>query len=128
MKRTNCCNALTVTEKTPQKVHYAQEKCEQCGKHLKWISNPESNNTQSTKYTIEQVLQVKRQKRRACFFCRRTEDQLGNNQTLELDHITEKQNGGEDRAENLQILCTACHKLKNHQRLYHNFHIHGRPD
>ena len=48
-----------------------------------------------------------------CFFCNRSEKELGNEEHLEKEHIIQLVEGGEDRLENLQILCTACHKLKN---------------
>jgi len=48
-----------------------------------------------------------------CFFCTRTFDQLGKEETLEIEHIIQLCDGGQDKLENLQILCTACHELKN---------------
>jgi len=58
-----------------------------------------------------------------CFFCLKNEQQLGICETLTRDHIQELDKGGLDNIDNLQILCTACHKLKNWARLYTNWHL-----
>lgn len=112
--------------------HYLEQKCTDCGKTLKFIGknkkNPNRNNTSD--YNINQVSVVKRQniyeENQKCFFCGRTKDMLGRNETLELDHITPFNSGGEDRPENIQILCTACHKLKHHCRTYMNIHFKSK--
>jgi 5-methylcytosine-specific restriction endonuclease McrA len=36
----------------------------------------------------------------------------GEDSNLEVDHITERQHGGDDQLENLQTLCRNCHKHK----------------
>ena len=60
-----------------------------------------------------------------CFFCLRERKELGVSETMTLDHIKELDKGGVDQVENLQILCSACHKLKNWARLYLNWHLNG---
>ena len=45
-------------------------------------------------------------------------------------HIEEIDKGGKDELGNLQIICSACHKLKNWARLYTNWHLNkeGKKD
>lgn len=60
-----------------------------------------------------------------CFFCGRTKEQLGKNETLTRDHIKEVNEGGKDNINNIQILFVACHKLKNWNNTYIRKHIFG---
>jgi len=120
---------------TPNSVHYAKAVCKVCGRFIKWIPKPEHENERrrTSKYDIRRVFRHYEFHKYGidkpfCFFCLRTEDELGENETLTLDHIvpiSEKRNplnkGGDD-LNNLQILCTACHKLKNWMVLYQNLH------
>ena len=52
-------------------------------------------------------------------------DQLGVNETMTRDHIFELVDGGKDELENLQILCSACHKLKLWVKTYITTHLQG---
>jgi 5-methylcytosine-specific restriction endonuclease McrA len=56
----------------------------------------------------------------------RNKNQLGEKETLTIDHIRELDKGGDDALYNMQVLCLACHKLKNWTRLYMNWHLKGR--
>lgn len=125
---THCpsCGSTNFSIKNTGSVHHLQQVCRRCGKQVKFLPNPEkpsSQRTESTKYKLEHVLAVTKQEEKRCFFCRRKKKHLGKNETLELDHITPLSEGGEDRPENLQVLCTACHKLRHHFELYHFKHL-----
>ena len=113
---------------TPDTPHYAKEVDDQ-GHFIKWVPKPTpegESRTISTRYTLEQVLRFHKQTDSRCFFCRRMKAQLGSHETLTLDHIAEiGDEGGRDELENLQVLCSACHKLKNWMRLYFNWHMRG---
>lgn len=114
---------------TPNTIHYAQRICNNCGKHMEWVKDPNSPRSQGTgkyrigKRKIEQVCKFHKFEKEFCFFCLRTRDELGENETLTIDHIQELNKGGRDIIENTQILCSACHKLKNWARLYMNWHL-----
>lgn len=68
----------------------------------------------------------RRQSRRAlkpnsetfCEICLRTPDQLVHPDTIEVQHIIEKADGGTDDPENLAAYCKACHSWVNWMRTY----------
>ncbi|QIB75402.1 HNH endonuclease [Halogeometricum borinquense] len=122
----SCDHENTTFTETPEYVHYGRRDCEDCGEFLGWVEKPGKDDRDTTsQYTIEQIIKKKGFDEARCFFCRRPRAYLGKNETLTRDHIHELQDGGEDRIDNLQILCTACHKLKNHNRLYYHKHLKG---
>jgi 5-methylcytosine-specific restriction endonuclease McrA len=57
--------------------------------------------------------------------CLRHVDRLGSHGALQVHHVVEIQNGGEDTKENIWVVCTSCHKLIHHQRTYLNNHFKG---
>ena len=111
---------------TPNSVHYGKLVCKEHG-WVKWVKNPNKENrrTKTSKYTLKDVAEYHGMDKPICFFCLRSKEQLGVNETLTIDHIVELQEGGKDDISNLQILCSACHKLKNWARLYVNWHLNG---
>jgi 5-methylcytosine-specific restriction endonuclease McrA len=48
-----------------------------------------------------------------CFCCGRTAAKLGVKETITVDHIVELRDGGKDEINNTQLLCSACHRIKN---------------
>lgn len=118
------CGGEIITINTPNSVHYAKRICQRCGKWFKWLTDPENTNKRmkTSKFKIENILKYHNYDKEFCFFCLRERKQLGFNETMTIDHIREINKGGKDEIENLQILCSACHKLKNWARLYINWH------
>ncbi len=112
---------------TPQLTHYGRVDCPLCKKFSHWVKNPNKANvrTSTSKLSITKILEFHNIKDEVCFFCLRKRDQLGVCETLTIDHIIELDKGGLDEIGNLQILCTACHKLKNWMRLYNNWHVNN---
>lgn len=111
--------------KTPHLIHYAKE-VDNNGKFIRWISspNPEGIRKQSSKFSIEQIYKSHNFKKPFCFFCGRTKKELGDKETLTIDHIIPiREDQGEDIIENVQILCSACHKLRHWTELYMNKHL-----
>lgn len=127
MRCSKCNSEEIVFKMTPNSVHYGQDKCKGCGKWIRWVKNPESLRTKNPKrimkLSVQRVCTYHKFKTEHCFFCLKTKDQLGLSETLTVDHIEELNHGGTDEIENQQVLCTACHKLKNWARLYTNWHI-----
>lgn len=114
---------------TLKSVHYGRNDCLDCGRWMNWVKNPESIRTKSPnrkmKLSVEKVCKFHNFKTIHCFFCQREKEQLGWNETLTVDHIEELDKDGQDEIENQQVLCSACHKLKNWARLYMNWHLNG---
>jgi 5-methylcytosine-specific restriction endonuclease McrA len=111
----------------PDTPHYAEKRCGQCNKFLGWqgAPNPEGLRKQSSKYTLQQIMQHKYYNEEPfCFFCGRIKNQLGKNETLTIDHIIPiREDGQGDTLSNLQILCDPCHKLRHWAELYMNKHF-----
>lgn len=126
---TNCkyCNSSNLKFiETPESVHYGKMICGHCNKFSHWVSNPESkrnNSLRTNKKTIKEICQFHNIEKEICFFCLRNRNELGWFETLTIDHIQELDKGGTDTLQNMQVLCSACHKLKNWVRLYINWHL-----
>lgn len=116
--------------KTPKSVHYARKDCEDCGRFLEWVRSPNNidRNKRGNKKSVSQVCVHHNLDQEFCFFCLRKRDRLGWSETLTIDHIQEIDKGGKDEIENMQVLCSACHKLKNWARLYVNWHLNDERD
>lgn len=121
----SCEHQNTEIIDTPHLTHHAKEECIDCGQWLRWVKSPEKEGkrTFTSKYKIKDILTFHKKDKEFCFFCLRTRKQLGEKETLTIDHIEELNDNGTDELENLQILCTSCHKMKNWMRLYVNWHL-----
>lgn len=117
-----CGKPLKIKE-TPDLPHKAKILCPQCG-FRGWQPKDKNKDKKrrGSKKKPRDVFQFHNQEEKRCFFCRRLKEELGANETFTVDHIHELDYGGKDEIENMQVLCKACHTLKNHQRLYHNRH------
>jgi len=130
MKEDFCpkCNQSLKLTLMKNSIHYGRLDCSHCG-FVGYARNPLSlkNNTTDRfrigKKEIKDVCKFHNFKEELCFFCLRTRKEIGNKETLTIDHIQELADGGEDKLENMQILCSACHKLKNWCRLYLHWHL-----
>jgi 5-methylcytosine-specific restriction endonuclease McrA len=120
------CKGVLSFTKTDNLTHYGRLDCLHCNKWIKWVRNPETKERtreKTSKINIQAILKYHNYKEEFCFFCLRKKEQLGEKETLTIDHILEINKDGNDEIENLQILCSACHKLKNWSRLYLNWHL-----
>ncbi len=111
----------------PDTVHHAQE-VDDTGKHLRWVGTPgrkEKNRKETSKFGMNEILIFHNMdvSKEFCFFCGRIKEQLGDNETLTIDHIVELVEGGKDELGNLQIFCSACHQQKNWSTLYLRKHL-----
>jgi hypothetical protein len=124
-KKCDQCNDPQIFIETPNLTHYGKMVCTKCDKWFSWVKHPlrENMRTKTSKYSIEQILQHREMKEVFCWFCLREQERLGSCETMTRDHIQELDKGGKDELNNLQILCSACHKLKNWARLYMNWHL-----
>jgi len=123
-KYENCDSDNLIQKKTPESVHYARLDCVECGRLQKWVSNPKSNDQSNKRNTdIKEILELRDYNKPFCFWCTRTKEQLGYNETLEVDHIKELSDGGKDKPSNCRVICTKCHKQRNHDKLYSKEHL-----
>jgi len=125
------CNSHLIITETPTTPHYARLDCPKCKKWVKWLPNPnqiKQKQNRRNKSVVIDVCKFQGFKEEFCFICLRERKQLGTYETLTIDHIKELDKGGEDKIQNMQILCSACHKLKNWCRLYMNWHFKGEED
>ena len=118
-----CGSANLIFKETPETIHYGRFDCGHCGKFSSWVKNPDKKITRRVNSkTIKDVCDFHKIDE-ICFFCLRDRNSLGEKETLTIDHIQELDKGGEDQVWNMQVLCSACHKLKNWCRLYMNWHF-----
>jgi len=108
---------------TPNSVHFGKIVCDVCRKFIRWKKAPQNANKRSGCPELEVVASKYKFIDVFCFFCGRVKEQLGWNETLTVDHIKKLEEGGEDNFDNMQILCTACHKLKHWTELYTRKHL-----
>lgn len=103
-----------VIRQRPDTPHGGGEKlCPVCGRHLAWIPKEKNlNKRPKNKYTPNDL------KIEYCQMCLRTQEMLGVNETLEVHHVIEIKDDGDDEPENIFVLCTACHKDVHHKRIY----------
>lgn len=123
MKCPNCGSEEFVDKKTDT-VHHRKRVCSECGKFIKWVAREnKEGRSKASKHSIKDIVYFHGFDEPFCFFCGRTEDQLGESETLTRDHIKELSEGGKNTLKNLRILCTACHKLKNWMNTYIRKHL-----
>ena len=97
-------------------VHYAKAVCD--GVFFCWVKSPQNHEGRHN-HEPEQVMRYHGfHGEPFCFICGRSQDKLGIKETITVDHIIEIRDGGADEINNTQLLCTACHKLKNWVILY----------
>jgi len=129
MKCPNCNSEEYQIIPRPDTPHSGGERrCIQCNSFMGWAptQTKEGIRTKSTKYDLTPIMRHKKYSGEPfCFFCGRTKNQLGQNETLTIDHIQPIRDEGLDELINLQILCTACHKLRHWAELYTNKHFVG---
>ena len=130
VKCEECGNDKLKFTETPSLIHYGRQDCKHCGRFSDWVRDPNRpTNIRSNKKSVKEVCDFHQIKEKEiCFFCLRYREQLGAKETLTVDHIQELNKGGQDIVENMQVLCSACHKLKNWARLYMNWHLNGGVD
>ena len=104
-------------------IHEAEYRCKVCNHFLGWKpKNEKKRKSQNSESLRKKIREFHNFDQEFCFFCGRTKDQLNKNETLTVDHIIPLEFGGKDVIENMQILCSACHQLKNWCVVYFNKH------
>ena len=97
--------------------HYGKHECPLCGSFLGFMKKPVNEKKRAkNKYTAESLGYS------ACQLCQREKDRLGVSEVLEVHHVKEISQGGDDIPANIWCVCTPCHKIIHHQRIYTNEH------
>lgn len=124
-----CNSKLKLTLTSNNTIHYGRLDCPNCG-FKGWARNPNSKKIGTTKekrigkpFSVKEVCDFHKLSEEICFLCLRKKNELGYAETLTCDHTQELNKDGKDIIENQQVLCSACHKLKNWLRLYLNWHL-----
>lgn len=123
------CNETIVKKTDSDGVHAGGRLlCKNCGSWCAWnpIETVEGVRKKSSKFKLERVLKEKGFEKPLCFFCNRSKEELGKHKTLTLDHILPIREGGKDEINNINVLCTACHKLRHWAELYMHLHNTGK--
>ena len=109
-----CNDATSHTVYTMEKgPHYAKLVCDECGGMTRWMKKPKNENKRpKNKYTPSDL------ERNSCIICMREKDELINSEILEVHHIIEIANGGPDTPDNIDVVCTPCHRMIHYQRKY----------
>jgi 5-methylcytosine-specific restriction endonuclease McrA len=115
------CTAGEVV-KTPNTVHYAKIICSNCSRFIKWKKAPQNIERRNGCPEPERVSERRGFENCFCFFCGRKKEQLGEHETLTVDHILKLEENGKDEYDNMRVFCTACHKLKHWTELYMRKH------
>lgn len=102
---------------------HASQICDDCGNHIDFVKQKNNSENATRDYRVKDVIEFRDYDYAFCFNCTRTKNQLGRKETLEVDHIKEICDGGEDRPKNLRVLCTKCHKQRNHNKTYLKDHL-----
>jgi hypothetical protein len=101
----------------PDTPHDGELRCSVCGKFWGWRKKEKNNNKRpKNKYSPESMgIDF-------CQLCMRPKTRLGMNETLACHHVAEVAKGGEDDPGNIWIVCTPCHVMIHHYRVYLNDH------
>jgi len=93
--------------------HYGEQVCNVCGLRVGYLPKPTAQGKRKkNKYTPESLAT------NFCLMCLRDRDNLINYETLEVHHVVQVCDGGEDEPGNIWVLCTTCHRTVHFHRYY----------
>ena len=93
--------------------HYCKVTCGKCRRFIKWEGKPKEKKSRKGQAELRN-----RFCKDYCEMCLSMKEDLVLPDTLEIHHVLEVQHGGSDDPENLQTLCTGCHKMVHWRRTY----------
>lgn len=112
------------TEMGPDSPHYSKAECPECGRFLYWLPKPRNDDIRrkTSKYTPDSLgIDY-------CEICGRVLQGLGAKEVLEIHHKVPINEEGEDDAENILVVCSACHRMCRWLRLHLNKHINQKKE
>jgi len=101
----------------PDTPHDREVRCGKCDSFIRWLPKPKNKDKRPKNKILPENLGID-----YCQLCLRKKDRLGKNETLTSHHIIEINKHGEDIKENIWVVCTHCHALIHHVRIYINYH------
>lgn len=112
-----------VTHGKINETHGYKLHCPHCDTFVGWSGKKKAIKSEDGERTRSSQWNAKRLNKGYCEMCQRPKDFLGYGERLEVHHVTEIEQGGEDVPENIWTLCTPCHRLVHHQRTYLHQHV-----
>ena len=97
--------------------------CSSCRRWLGWSGKTKQIRTEEGERKASSQWSAKRLGITQCQSCLRTLERLGDNEALEVHHVVPIKDGGQDKLENIWVVCTTCHKEIHHRRVYFNGHM-----
>jgi len=124
-KHCNKCDTQVepMTHSEINDVHGYKLRCPICNTFVGWggkkkaVKGEHGERVRSSQWTANRL------KQESCEMCQRPKNFLGHGERLEVHHVSEVEQGGEDVPENIWVLCTPCHRLVHHQRTYLYQHV-----
>lgn len=104
-------------------VHGYALHCTLCSGWLGWGGKSKQLKDAEGKRVETSIWSAKRLGIDTCQYCRRTKDTLGDRERLEVHHVVPVDEGGDDKLENIWVVCTSCHKEIHHRRVYFVGHM-----
>jgi 5-methylcytosine-specific restriction endonuclease McrA len=116
MKKISCpnCKVEVVPEliSRPDTQHDAEMRCPECLRFLGWKRKEKNEGKRAKSKHSPESLRI-----HFCQNCLTPGEQLGAHESLEIHHIDD--NPGNEEEDNILVVCTPCHKLIHHARIYH---------
>lgn len=123
-KQCKRCGQLVepVTHGEVNEVHGYKLHCPHCGLFVGWSGKTKQVKNDNGERKRSSMWTAKRLNFDFCQMCLREKSFLGKGERLEVHHIISIDEGGMDLPDNIWIVCTACHRLIHHQRIYLHEH------
>lgn len=118
----DCGIAKPIGEITPpdggtEWLHFARLRCKNCGRFLRWLSWP-TTDTEEKRNRRRSRKNLKPEADSYCEICLRSDSDLVKPDRLEVHHVVEKADNGNDDPDNLRTFCSACHAWVGWIRTY----------
>jgi 5-methylcytosine-specific restriction endonuclease McrA len=113
----HCQSKELTTTLTISGIHHARVDCANpfCQRFVEWLPKPDN---ERVRRPASQRDLVRKYSKGYCEICLILEPYIPKGEELEAQHIIEYQDGGTNDRENIQIVCTRCHRMIHWMRTY----------
>lgn len=105
------------------KLHGYALRCPMCNKFWGWGGRKKLLRNESGNRVLSSIWTAKRLGIDFCQCCLRKNTHMGDTEQLEVHHVVQVSDGGQDIPANIWVVCTSCHKEIHHRRVYMNAHM-----